>query len=80
MKYVLGDCQMTRVGVYSVCIFYVTVPGHAVCGGDRAVCRLVPETPQTLQFPHLPDQGPGQCFTLHADETELRPRQCKQIY
>lgn len=54
----------------------VPVSGHAVCGGDRAVCGPLPETAETLQLSDLTDAVPGQRLPLHADEAELRPRQC----
>lgn len=54
-------------------LLIVPVSGHAVCGGDGAVCRPVPETAETLQLSDLPDALPGQRLTLHADEAELRP-------
>lgn len=40
------------------------------------MCRPVPETAETLQLSDLTDALPGQRLTLHADEAELRPRQC----
>lgn len=57
-------------------LLIVPVSRHAVCGGDGAVCRPVPETAETLQLSDLTDAVPGQRLTLHADEAELRPRQC----
>lgn len=68
------DCSSFRT-IITISLF-VPVSGHAVCGGDRAVCGSVPETAETLQLSDLTDAVPGQRLPLHADEAELRPRQC----
>lgn len=63
------DCPSFRT-IITISLF-VPVSGHAVCGGDRAVCGSVPETTETLQLSDLTDAVPGQRLSLHADEAEL---------
>ena len=73
-NFIVTDSHRTLANEW-VLLSALVVSWAAVRGGDGAVCRPVPQTPEELQQQHQHHQGPRQRLPLPPHEAKLWNRQ-----